>query len=1213
MLGEWDEALARGGEPGGTGAVESGRIARRARSSLVDCARGDLVRRSSAPRRPVSRSKTLGRIAGRARVRVAEAVVLAGRGQDRGEALAAAESGVAFTPELGSTYLAVKLCFVEALEAAFAAGDQDKVEELLGDDRSAPAGRAAAAARGARAPLPREADRRRGRFRAATALFRELELPFAPRRHARWSTARRRGTSALLAEAREIFERLGATPWLERAGGVGTEREVVRVTCPSCGTENRPEGGSSAPSAAVRSRVGCPNAARATSPASAFCGECGSPLIAGSRARAAVAARRRPRPSAGSSRSSSPTSSASPLSSEGRDAEDTRELLSRYFETCQRPDRALRRDGREVHRRRGDGGLGHADRDRGRRRAGRPRGARPRRRGHRARRRVGRADLRARAGVLTGEAAVTIGAEGQGMVAGDLVNTASRIQSAAEPGTVLVGEATRRATEAAVAYEDAGEHELKGKVGLTPLWRALRVVSGRARHAEVGRARGRRSSAATASCASSRSSSTRAPTRRKAHLVSVTGIAGIGKSRLALGVLQVRRRARPDHVLAPRPLPLPTATASPTGRSRRWCGCAARIVEEERPGARAGEAAARRSRSTSPTRTSGAFVEPRLAHLLGLEERDGAGDDARISSPPGGSSSSGSPSLADRGARLRGHAVGGRRPARLHRVPARVVAQLAIFVVTLARPELAERRPTWGAGQRNFTLALPRAALRDARWRSCSTASCPACPTSCAAQILARAEGVPLYAVETVRMLLDRGLLAQEGAGLPAGRARSSALEVPETLHALIAARLDGLSAGGAARCSRTAPCSARRSRETGARCALRHAGSRARAAPVLARPQGGPRRPGRPALAGARPVRLPPGPRRATSPTRRLSKHERQGPSPGRRRVPRAGVRSGEDEIVEVVAAHYLDAYEAAPTPTMLGRDQGAGRWRCSRAPASGRRRWRRTRRPSGTSSRRRSSTDDPLVEAELLERAGAARASTPADRTAARRYLERARWSSSRRQGRPHPAARVSARLGVVEWRHGQLDAALERMEARCAVLAGDEPDEDLGDARRPARERLHFFKGEMERAVASASSWRSTMAGSRSGFAEVARRRRCTQRARIAQSRDGARRSRFALLKQRAGARARERPDECGTPGATTTSPTATIRRDRLRGGARVPEAALEDVAPGARSATGTQEWSARRDDAQLLYMLAPDSGTRRSRPPTRSPTIISTRSP
>jgi hypothetical protein len=54
--------------------------------------------------------------------------------------------------------------------------------------------------------------------------------------------------------------------------------------------------------------------------------------------------------------------------------------------------------------------------------------------------------LLARAGVLTGEAAVTLGATDQGMVAGDLVNTAARIQSAAEPGTVLAGDTTRHAT-----------------------------------------------------------------------------------------------------------------------------------------------------------------------------------------------------------------------------------------------------------------------------------------------------------------------------------------------------------------------------------------------------------------------------------------------------------------------------------------------------------------------------------------------------------------------------------------------------------------------------------------------------------------------------------------------------------------------------------------------------------------------------------------------
>ena len=69
----------------------------------------------------------------------------------------------------------------------------------------------------------------------------------------------------------------------------------------------------------------------------------------------------------------------------------------------------------------------------------------------------------------------------------------------------------------------------------------------------------------------------------------------------------------------------------------------------------------------------------------------------------------------------------------------------------------------------------------------------PGLPEPLRDQILARAEGVPLYAVETVRMLLDRGLLAEEGSAYRRRRAKSTSLEVPETLHALVAARLDGL------------------------------------------------------------------------------------------------------------------------------------------------------------------------------------------------------------------------------------------------------------------------------------------------------------------------------------------------------------------------------------------------------------------------------------
>ncbi len=84
--------------------------------------------------------------------------------------------------------------------------------------------------------------------------------------------------------------------------------------------------------------------------------------------------------------------------------------------------------------------------------------------------------------MLTGEAAAVIGAQGQGMVAGDLVNTASRLQGAAPPGTVLVGEATQRAAGEAIVFEAAGEQLLRGKP-------AGPRVAGRARRRRAGGAR----------------------------------------------------------------------------------------------------------------------------------------------------------------------------------------------------------------------------------------------------------------------------------------------------------------------------------------------------------------------------------------------------------------------------------------------------------------------------------------------------------------------------------------------------------------------------------------------------------------------------------------------------------------------------------------------------------------------------------------------------
>ena len=541
--------------------------------------------------------------------------------------------------------------------------------------------------------------------------------------------------------------------------------------------------------------------------------------------------------------------------SESRDSEDVRELLTRYFETCSR---LIQLYGGTVEKFIGDAvmavwGTPTATEDDAERavRAALDLVAAVSALGDE----VGAPELRARAGVLTGEAAVTIGAEGQGMVAGDLVNTASRVQSVAEPGTVFVGGTTRRATEPTVVYEEAGAFELKGKDGLTPLWKALRVVSG---------ARGSLKSTGLEAPFVGRSRELRqikdlfhtAADERKAHLISVTGIAGIGKSRLGWEFYKYFDG-------------LPQLTYWHRGRCLAYgdgvtywaladmVRMRCRIVEDEEPAA-----ALQKLRSTLEEHIADAeerrFVEPRVAQLLGLAEQE---------------------------ARDRQDLFAAWRLffERLADVYPTVLAfedmqwadeslldfveyllewsrNSPLYVITLARPELLERRTNWGAGQRNFS-SLYLEPLPAEAMEALLVGLVPGLPASLREQILARAEGVPLYAVETVRMLLDRGLLVQEGpVYLPVGEIGS--LEVPETLHALIAARLDGLAAEERRVLQDAAVLGKTFTRD--ALAALAGPQSGARAAARCSGAQGGARRAGRSALARARPVRLPPGPRQA-------------------------------------------------------------------------------------------------------------------------------------------------------------------------------------------------------------------------------------------------------------------------------------------------------------------------------------------------------------
>jgi hypothetical protein len=114
-----------------------------------------------------------------------------------------------------------------------------------------------------------------------------------------------------------------------------------------------------------------------------------------------------------------------------------------------------------------------------------------------------------------------------------------------------------------------------------------------------------------------------------------------------------------------------------------------------------------------------------------------------------------------------------------------------LLLVTLARPELFDRRREWGANKRNFTV-LGLDPLPDVAMRELLAGLVSGLPDAAAETIVARADGVPLYVIETVRMLASEGRLEPvEGGYLPAGELGE--LTIPDTLWSLIASRLDSL------------------------------------------------------------------------------------------------------------------------------------------------------------------------------------------------------------------------------------------------------------------------------------------------------------------------------------------------------------------------------------------------------------------------------------
>jgi class 3 adenylate cyclase/tetratricopeptide (TPR) repeat protein len=390
--------------------------------------------------------------------------------------------------------------------------------------------------------------------------------------------------------------------------------------------------------------------------------------------------------------------------------------------------------------------------------------------------------IQVRLAVNTGEALVTLGArpaEGEGMAAGDVVNTAARLQTAAPVNGILVGERTFRATREVIEYRPAPPVTAKGKREPVPAWEALRA-QGRfgadfwpaARTALVGRDR---------ELGVLRDALARVREERSVQLVTVAGVPGIGKSRLLYELWQTTGADSS-------PINWRLGRSLPYGEGVTYWALAemtkaqAGILESDT----AEQAEAKLAAMTAEVVPGAADADWVLRHLRVLA---GLGDD-------------GAPFGGDR----RGEAFAAWRyfvEALAESRPLALVFEdlhwaddglldfvdyladwaggVPLLLIGSARPELLERRPSWGGGKPNaLTLSLAPLSDQDTARLISSLTGSPVLEAGQQAVLLARAGGNPLYAEQYVHMLAERGA----GPELP----------LPDSVQAIVGARLDLLA-----------------------------------------------------------------------------------------------------------------------------------------------------------------------------------------------------------------------------------------------------------------------------------------------------------------------------------------------------------------------------------------------------------------------------------
>ncbi|HET6173849.1 MAG TPA: adenylate/guanylate cyclase domain-containing protein [Gaiellales bacterium] len=403
------------------------------------------------------------------------------------------------------------------------------------------------------------------------------------------------------------------------------------------------------------------------------------------------------------------------------------------------------------------------------------------------------AEVGLRIGVNTGDVVASreAAARGELMVSGDAVNVAARLQQNAEPGDVLVGERTHAATNRVISYGRRRDIDAKGQQAPVPAWAAL-AAPAEPTLRPVGLTApfiGRDEEVAILGAVASRVNREHVP-----QLVTLFGQAGVGKSRLLAEVLERLPEAR---VLKGRCLPYGEGITywSLAEAAKAEAG----ILDTDRV-----EAALQKLRTsvTSVVEDARGDVFDAIAWSIGF-------------AVPGSPLITADPeyvrrSLADAWQRYLG--ASGRRQVTVLVVEdvhwasaalldlvehlADTLAETRVLVVCTARPEFLDRRPTWGAGKQNATTLTLAPLSADESARLVSSLLGEAHMSESLRQpILTSGEGNPFFLEEMLQMLIEeRALERRNGNWVATGRL--SHVRIPDSVHGVIAARIDLLDAG---------------------------------------------------------------------------------------------------------------------------------------------------------------------------------------------------------------------------------------------------------------------------------------------------------------------------------------------------------------------------------------------------------------------------------